>query len=173
MRSRADSRPSPYPRTIMTSHAPSPAAEQLRAPVIHSIVNPTTTSVPPDQPKCHALQEVPINPNVNPSSEHLEKLPDEKAVASMEKPECVFGLPSRPRVASNARRAALGWSKRGTGRIGGENKENNTSLGNVSLGAGLGNISQGIIMTPSETLRLSRPRPRGRPTPASTRPIRA
>ncbi|KAI6020976.1 hypothetical protein BKA83DRAFT_4293512 [Pisolithus microcarpus] len=173
MRSRADSRPSPYPRTIMTSHAPSPAAEQLRAPAVHSIVNPTATDVPPDQPKCHALQEVPINPNVNPSSEHLEKLPDEKAVTSMEKPECVFGLPSRPRVASNARRAALGWSKRGTGRIGGENKENNTSLGNVSLGAGLGNISQGIIMTPSETLRLSRPRPRGRPTPASTRPIRA
>ncbi|KAI6113748.1 hypothetical protein EDD16DRAFT_1802786, partial [Pisolithus croceorrhizus] len=172
MRSRADSRPSPYPRTIMTSHAPSPAAEQLRAPVVHSITNAVAPDVAPDQPKCHALQEVLIDPNVNPSPEHLEKLPDEKAVTLTGKPELVFGLPSRPRVASNARRAALGWSKRSTGRIGAENKENSASLGNISLGAGLANMSQGIVMTPSETLRLSRPRPRGRPTPASTRPIR-
>ncbi|KAI6137090.1 hypothetical protein F5141DRAFT_1230782 [Pisolithus sp. B1] len=147
MRSRADSRPSPYPRTIMTSHAPSPAAEQLRAPVVHSITNAVAPDVAPDQPKCHALQEVPIDLNVNPSPEHLEKLPDEKAVTLTGKLELVFGLPSRPRVASNARRAALGWSKRGTGRIGAENKENSTSLGNISLGAGLANISQGIIMT--------------------------
>ncbi|KAG6330873.1 hypothetical protein ID866_8216 [Astraeus odoratus] len=96
--------------------------------------------------------------------------PHQKAVLSMDKPERVFGLPPRPRVASNARRAALGWSKRSTGR---ENKENNSSFGNISFGVGLANTSHGTTMTPSETLRLSRPRPRGRPTPASVRPIRA
>lgn len=172
MRSRANSRPSPYPRTIMTSHTPSPAAEQLRPAVVHPIAKVAATDIVPAQPRCNALQEVAIDPNVNTLSEHIEKLADEKALASMDKPEQVFGLPPRPRVASQARRAALGWSKRSAGKIGAENKENNTSLGNVSLGTGLANVSQGIIMTPSETLRLSRPRPRGRPTPASTRPIR-
>ncbi|KAA1479222.1 hypothetical protein DENSPDRAFT_830309 [Dentipellis sp. KUC8613] len=63
-----------------------------------------------------------------------------------------FGLPARPRVGSNARRTALGWAKRSIGKENKENKEN---------------TSQGTIATPGDSLRISRPRPRGRPTPAA------
>ncbi|KIJ60131.1 hypothetical protein HYDPIDRAFT_32553 [Hydnomerulius pinastri MD-312] len=174
MRSRVNSRPSPYPRTIKTSFTSSPAAEQLRVAVATSIAAAADNSAPRQRVLSNALQQVTINPNVA-SSPHLADKPiDVKAFAlSPGKPERVFGLPPRPRVGSTARRVALGWAKRSTGRNGFENKENNTSMGNVSLGAGLGNASQGIVMTPSETLRLNRPRPRGRPTPASAKPIRA
>ncbi|KAL4064764.1 hypothetical protein V8B97DRAFT_2010772 [Scleroderma yunnanense] len=172
MRSRAESRPSPYPRSIKTSFSSSPINDQLRVAVVNSVA--AAADNPPCQLIPSALREVTIDPNRISSPQHCEKPGDGKIlILPGDKPEQVFGLPSRPRVASTARRAALGWTKRSTGRIGAENKENNTSLGNVNFGGGLANMSQGIAMTPSETLRLSRPRPRGRPTPASTRPIRA
>ncbi|OSC98908.1 hypothetical protein PYCCODRAFT_1470724 [Trametes coccinea BRFM310] len=68
-----------------------------------------------------------------------------------------FGLPSRPRVTSSTRRAALGWSKRSTGKSSTQDCKENIS-------------SSMIIPTPSETLRINRPRPRGRPTPARACP---
>ncbi|KAI0354141.1 hypothetical protein OH77DRAFT_1437719 [Trametes cingulata] len=64
-----------------------------------------------------------------------------------------FGLPARPRVTSSTRRTALGWSKRSTGKPSTQDCKENLS---ASM----------IIPTPSETLRINRPRPRGRPTPA-------
>ncbi|KAH7884200.1 hypothetical protein F5I97DRAFT_1671717 [Phlebopus sp. FC_14] len=172
MRSRANSRPSPYPRTIKTSFTPSPATEQLRIAVANSVA-PASDNGPRPRVLSNALKQVVVNPNIAPSPHPGEKGGDAKPGAtSPSKPERIFGLPPRPRVASTARRAALGWVKRSTGRSGVENKEN-SSVGHISLGMALGNGSQGnLIMTPAETLRLNRPRPRGRPTPASTKPIR-
>ncbi|KAF9235707.1 hypothetical protein BU15DRAFT_89481 [Melanogaster broomeanus] len=174
MRSRVNSRPSPYPRTIKTSFTASPATEQLRAAVASSVVNSANNFAPRQPALSTALQQVAVDPNlVSMPTNAGEKPTDGKAlIASPDKPERVFGLPPRPRVASTARRAALGWAKRSNGRSGFENKENNSSFGNVSLGMGSTNAIQGVIMTPSDTLRLNRPRPRGRPTPASVRPIR-
>jgi hypothetical protein len=72
------------------------------------------------------------------------------------KRENVNDSTTRPRVGSGARRTALGY-------VGKERKEN-TSVGTIA------NVSQGsMLMTPGETLRLSRPRPKGRPTPATAR----
>ncbi|KAG1847994.1 hypothetical protein C8R48DRAFT_779063 [Suillus tomentosus] len=173
MRSRVNSRPSPYPRTFKTSFTSSPATEQVRAAIVAAVAEnaPNDNMRSQGQPK--ALQQISVNPNImSPAIENTkagELMKD--AAMSPGKLERVFGLPPRPRVGSVARRAALGWVKRSTGRNGSENKEN-ASIGNISLAAVPGNMSQGLGMTPSETLRLNRPRPRGRPTPASVRPIR-
>ncbi|KAG2134191.1 uncharacterized protein EDB93DRAFT_1173064 [Suillus bovinus] len=173
MRSRVNSRPSPYPRTFKTSFTSSPATEQVRAAIVAAVAEhaPNDNMRTQGQPK--ALQQISVNPNImSPAVDNTkagELMKD--AAMSPGKLERVFGLPPRPRVGSVARRAALGWVKRSTGRNGLENKEN-ASVGNISLGAVPGNMSHGLGMTPSETLRLNRPRPRGRPTPASARPIR-
>ncbi|KAF9219060.1 hypothetical protein BS17DRAFT_439592 [Gyrodon lividus] len=175
MRSRVNSRPSPYPRTMKTSFTASPATEHLRAAVASCVAISVDNSAPRQPVSSHTLQQVTVDPNVtstfpNPGKKHMD---GKTLIVSPDKPERVFGLPPRPRVASTARRAALGWAKRSTGRSGFENKENNTSFGNPSVAMGPGNAIPGVIMTPSDTLRLNRPRPRGRPTPASGRPIRA
>ncbi|KAI0064426.1 hypothetical protein BV25DRAFT_322323 [Artomyces pyxidatus] len=131
IRSRTNSRPSPYPRTVKVSVSP----------VTHSAEHVTSPT------NVLALQErITINPNLS-TVEVSPFVPDKNAKNS-------FGLPARPRVGSNARRSALGWSKRSTGK---ENRENTSS---------------GTIATPGESLRLNRPRPRGRPTPARPIPVR-
>jgi len=164
-RSRVDSRPSPYPRTVKTSFTSSPSTEHLRAAVTASLFTSNDDDVP-----CHpsslsnALQQITINPNVPSTTSANAK----KCVVSTDKPERVFGLPPRPRLGSVARRATSGWTKKSTGRTNVENKENNTSIrAPPSV-----NVSQGIIATSADGLRLNRPRPKGRPTPASVRPFR-
>jgi len=143
--SRARSRPSPYPRSIKTSFSFSLANDQLRAAVVNSIAAASDTS--PVQLIPNALREATFDPNMIASPQCCEKFADEKPIFISGDPEHVFGLPPRPCVASTACRAALGWSKRSIARTGPENKENNTSLGNVSLGGGLANVSQGITMS--------------------------
>ncbi|KAG1854418.1 hypothetical protein DFJ58DRAFT_787853 [Suillus subalutaceus] len=169
-RSRVNSRPSPYPRTFKTSSTSSPATEQMRAAIVAAVA-PSDNMRAQGQPK--ALQQISVNPNIMSHAVENTKAGEfmKDAAISPGKLERMFGLPPRPRVGSVARRAALGWAKRSSGRNGLENKEN-ASIGNISLAAVPSNMSQGSVMTPSETLRLNRPRPRGRPTPASVRPIR-
>ncbi|KAG1849200.1 hypothetical protein F4604DRAFT_1811164 [Suillus subluteus] len=169
-RSRVNSRPSPYPRTFKTSFTSSPATEQMRAAIVAAVA-PSDNMRAQGQPK--ALQQISVNPNIMSHAVENTKVGEfmKDAAISPGKLERMFGLPPRPRVGSVARRAALGWAKRSSGRNGLENKEN-ASIGNISLAAVPSNMSQGSVMTPSETLRLNRPRPRGRPTPASVRPIR-
>jgi serine/arginine repetitive matrix protein 2 len=152
IRSRTQSRPSPYPhaRTIKTSLSP----DQSRPSPMDITRSFVSTQTPAQTP---ALQQVSINPNITPASvldglksgsPFIPELDDSKVKT--------FGVPpTRPRVPSIARRTSLGWSKRSTGK---NDKENN--------------VSQGLITTPSESLRLNRPRPKGRTTPASARPIR-
>ncbi|KAJ7585393.1 hypothetical protein C8J56DRAFT_122846 [Mycena floridula] len=62
----------------------------------------------------------------------------------------------RPRVGSTARRTALGWSKQAP-KTSTDQKEN--AIHDQSM----------VLMTPGESLRLSRPRPRGRRTPTRAR----
>ncbi|KAF9457373.1 hypothetical protein BDZ94DRAFT_1175700 [Collybia nuda] len=149
MRSRTQSRPSPYPQARVTRAIP-PSPEKKKQSVSDSRVFGTP------------LQQIPINHNILSVAPSLEALkPFSPLVVDIEpKRENAFGLAphARPRVASTARRTALGWSKRSTGKSSTDQKEN---------------IAQGTIMTPGESLRINRPRPRGRPTPASQqRPIR-
>ncbi|KAI0339201.1 hypothetical protein BDW22DRAFT_606971 [Trametopsis cervina] len=165
VRSRTSSRPSPYPVRQRVSVSP---PEQSYGAAVHPFAHPeddlSTSSIP--------LREISINPNMNilsyppaieaevfsPFAVELEK---EKS-----KPERnALGLP-RPRVSSTARRTALGWSKRSTGKTSsGKTSSGKTSTGKVG-NSNKENATQGVIMTPSDSLRLSRPRPRGRPTPA-------
>ncbi|KAH9923820.1 uncharacterized protein B0H18DRAFT_1105173 [Fomitopsis serialis] len=79
----------------------------------------------------------------------------DKSKADISKDSFVAPMPARQRVTSSVRRNALGW-KRQTGK-----SSSNTQKENMS---------QGMLITPSETLRINRPRPqRGRPTPAPAR----
>ncbi|RDB27260.1 hypothetical protein Hypma_004359 [Hypsizygus marmoreus] len=152
VRSRTQSRPSPYPQARIIKASPV-SPEQV--PTV-KISTKRSFGTP-------VLQQIPINHNIllsaAPSLEALK--PFSPLVVDIEpKRENAFGLApaARPRVGSTARRTALGWSKRSTGKSSTDQKEN---------------VSQGAIMTPGESLRINRPRPRGRPTPASTaRPIR-
>ncbi|GJJ13064.1 hypothetical protein Clacol_007313 [Clathrus columnatus] len=57
----------------------------------------------------------------------------------------------RPRVPSEARRTALGWSKRKTLKNNEEGESNNKE-----------NEARGLLTSPSESLRIARPRPRSR-----------
>ena len=83
------------------------------------------------------LQEKPIRNNLKspaptlnplkPITPFLVKFRDESLLENDNKELSSVGLPlppARPRVPSNARRSALGWSKRSTGKGSQENKEN-------------------------------------------------
>jgi len=141
-RSRVNSRPSPYPRTVKTSFTSSPSSEHLRATVAASLTTSIGCTAGPRQPSplSNALQQISINPNV-PSAAPVES---KECAVLPNKPERVFGLPPRPRVGSTARRTAFGWSKKSTGRGGVENKENNSTIANVAPTTV--NVSQGTII---------------------------
>ncbi|KAF7297196.1 hypothetical protein MIND_00952700 [Mycena indigotica] len=139
VRSRTSSRPSPYPsRQVLSQQSP------------NTITNSPRPS-PDDLNRAFmspALQSIDFDPNVDgPSFSMMSPLGDK---------EKNWGLPTatRPRVPSAARRSALGWAKRST-KASSDLKENN-----------LNNSAISFIMSPNESLRISRPRPRGRPTPA-------
>ncbi|KAJ6514305.1 hypothetical protein C8R47DRAFT_962300 [Mycena vitilis] len=99
----------------------------------------------------HRLASSPLRPlEVNPNVDvHMSP------VVLSPKRENAWGLApnARPRVASATRRTALGWTRRST-KASMDLKENNTSMSGI----------------PGDSLRLSRPRPRGRPTPARAAP---
>ena len=139
------------------------------------------------------LQEVKVNTNsVKPSSTvpSLEAIkPFSPIFLDVEpKRENAYGLApmARPRVPSNARRTALGWTKRSTGgKSSTDQKENVVGQGAVMtfvlffpscfISAVTDNLNV-LLSSPSDTLRLNRPRPRGRATPGTqqrtSRPIR-
>ena len=144
-RSRVNSRPSPYPRTVKTSFTSSPGAEHLRATVAASLTQSVENIAPRHaSPLSNALQQISINPNVPLTASAQTK----ECAVTLDKPERAFGLPPRTRVGSTARRTGLGWSKKSTGRSGVENKENNTAIGNVGIGAPTTvNVSQGTIVS--------------------------
>lgn len=159
IRSRTSSRASPYP---LPHVLPSFSPEQTRPSDISAAVN-TSASRRDASSTTSALREVSVNANsgninalspppalcvikpFTPFAVEFEKSKQNKA------PTGLPPLPARPRVTSSARRTALGWTKRSTGKSSSSDQKEN--------------VGQGMIITPSETLRINRPRPRGRPTP--------
>ncbi|KAF8957811.1 hypothetical protein BDZ97DRAFT_2061970 [Flammula alnicola] len=151
MRSRTSSRPSPYPQARISKGTLLPEQTWISNSII-------------DYQRIPVLQQKPINKNIHmmttaPSLEVLK--PFSPLVMDIEpKHENAFGLAPnvRPRVGSTARRTALGWSKHsnGNGKSSTDQKENVAATG--------------IVMTPGDTLRINRPRPRGRPTPGGRTP---
>ncbi|KAF9065359.1 hypothetical protein BDP27DRAFT_1424922 [Rhodocollybia butyracea] len=149
LRRRTSSRPSPYPqgRTVRVSLSP-----DCPRPAIITEPSPRVSGVAQNVP----LKEVVVNANLA-SNSPVVPLASKVFSREMNSPEKPLTKREnvRPRVASTARRTALGWSKR-SAKASSELKEN----ANSSFGQGMG-------MTPGNTsLRFSRPRPRGRPTPA-------
>ncbi|KAI0696589.1 hypothetical protein BC835DRAFT_853465 [Cytidiella melzeri] len=154
VRSRTSSRPTPYPIRQHFSVSP----EQHPAGQSFSFHDESSVS-------SMGLREISINPNITilSSPPTLEVNPFSPFAVEMEtsKPDkSALGIP-RQRVSSSARRTALGWSKRTTGKSStGKSSSSNKENANKE------NVSQGSIIMHSDSLRLSRPRPRGRPTPA-------
>ena len=112
VRSRTQSRPSPYPQARLPKATKSP--EQIRS---SKSSNAHTTPV---------LKQLPVNTNTLSVAPSLEALkPFSPLVVNIEpKRENAFGLAARPRVASSTRRTALGWSKRSNGKASTDQKEN-------------------------------------------------
>jgi serine/arginine repetitive matrix protein 2 len=129
VRSRTSSRPSPYPIRRPFS----------RSPEKHIVDNLRPSSQEPSVVSS-ALRQISINPNANifthPST--FEKLLSCEVETETSKPAKAILTDTRPRVSSSARRAALGWSKRSTGR---SNKSNNANKENSNKE----NASQGLI----------------------------
>ena len=179
-RVRTSSRPSPYPQSRVSKITISP--DQTRSTQAEEVQKTLATPV---------LQEVKVNTNAKSSTApSLEAI---KAFSPMflnvePKRENAYGLAptARPRVPSNARRTALGWSKRSTGsKSSTDQKENVVGQGAVKTFvpfsfcfsfyfAVTNNLN--AFVRPGSTLRLNRPRPRGRATPGTqqrtSRPIR-
>ena len=123
-RVRTSSRPSPYPPSRVSKVTVSP--ERIR-PSKPGVQQGLGTPV---------LKEVNINANVMSTAPSLDALkPFSPLFMDVEpKKENAYGLApmARPRVPSNARRTALGWSKRSTGKSSTDQKEN---------------VGQGTVMT--------------------------
>ncbi|KAH9487444.1 hypothetical protein JR316_0001520 [Psilocybe cubensis] len=159
-RTRTSSRPSPYPQGRSSKATLSPEKKR-------------STAFEKDDQCTPVLQQVSLNQNrdtktAKASTKNAPFLSELKPFSPLviddtePKRENAFGLApnARPRVGSNARRTALGWTKRSTG----------TSKSSTDQKE---NVSMGTIATPGENLRLNRPRPRGRPTPGGRTPASA
>ena len=126
-RVRTSSRPSPYPQSRVSKITISP--DQTRPTnVVEEVQKALATPV---------LQEVKVNTNAKSSTApSLESIkPFSPIFLDVEpKRENAYGLApaARPRVPSNARRTALGWSKRSTGgKSSTDQKENVVGQGGV------------------------------------------
>ncbi|KDQ55355.1 hypothetical protein JAAARDRAFT_59878 [Jaapia argillacea MUCL 33604] len=162
IRSRVNSRPSPYPRTRKISTS---SIEEEPIPAVYLDSNRSPVSL-----RHAVLKQVSINPNISSPAPTLGQhkvaspfLVDlDRSAKFVHEDSASFsaaGAPPLPRqrVTSSARRSALGWAKRSNGRSQKENKEN---------------AGQGALMSPPKSLRIDRPRPRGRPTPARPHALR-
>lgn len=130
-RSRKDSRPSPYPHSRPSKVMSSP-----------EVAHPSPTlNVPPRSFTTPMLQQALLNKNTNvpaaaPLLDSIKSLsPCVLNVENTSKPDPknADGM-IRPRVGSNARRTALGWTKRSTGPKG-STEPGNGGGGKLSTGA--------------------------------------
>ncbi|KAF6758956.1 hypothetical protein DFP72DRAFT_164935 [Ephemerocybe angulata] len=161
IRSRKNSRASPYPSTRFVSTIPASPAFERPVPSKLSTTS-TVFESKPDSAPTPVLKERKLNAkklNVAPSLEVLKPMsPFAMKVTGDGSPKKAgLGVNGavRPRVPSAARRSALGWSKRSNGAKTSTDSKKENVVGEGS-----------IVMTPGDSLRLNRPRPRGR-TPAS------
>ncbi|KAF5312056.1 hypothetical protein D9619_003769 [Psilocybe cf. subviscida] len=158
VRSRTSSRASPYPQSRVSKTNLSPEQSP------HTITSkPSVTAQ-----RTPVLQAKSLNTQTTAAAPTLDALKPFSPLSFLDtepKRENAFGLApnARPRVGSNARRTALGWSKRSNGPTTGKSSTASTDQ-KENIGG------NGLSMTPAETLRLNRPRPRGRPTPGGRTP---
>lgn len=129
IRSRTQSRVSPYPqprliKTSVTSEEAQAALSELDGSRSFSAA---------------ALQPIPVNPNIEnsasvPSLEALKSFSPLALDLSAEAKN-LFGPSAgvRPRVPSNARRSALGWSKRSSGKSKTSDAKENVGLGQGTM----------------------------------------
>ncbi|KAK0199510.1 hypothetical protein DFS33DRAFT_1388474 [Desarmillaria ectypa] len=137
IRSRTSSRASPYPST-RTLKAATASPELITKKEDDVYRNATSSPLGDIFPHANIMT---ASPTPKPFSLPIEELKREGAWGP---------AATRPRVGSTARRTALGWAKRSNGKTPTDLKENTPKMGVVR----------------SESLKLSRPRPKGRPTPA-------
>jgi serine/arginine repetitive matrix protein 2 len=164
IRSRTSSRPSPYPqpqRAIKISLSPSAVR-----PEVHTVAAPKPTQAPVLSVKpaptfaSQPLQDRIIKNTVTTTTTNVSASASEKNAKSDS------GRLSQSRFSSNARRSAPGFTKRGTGK---ENQERDSSSGIMTACVPLAAINCSLLIMiyrPNESLRLNRPRPRGRPAHA-------
>jgi serine/arginine repetitive matrix protein 2 len=163
IRSRTSSRPSPYPqpqRAIKISLSPSvvrPEVHTLAAPKLAPA--PVLSVNPPPTLASQPLQERIILKNTVSATTDASSLAPGKNAKNDSRPL------SQSRFSSNARRNTPGFTKRGIGK---ENQERDLSSGIMT--ACVSFIISCSLLTimyrPNESLRLNRPRPRGRPAHA-------
>ncbi|KAJ7585381.1 hypothetical protein C8J56DRAFT_122622 [Mycena floridula] len=155
-RDRTSSRLSPHPQSQQSHHPYSQQGSHYSQQARKFSTSPETKfSSSPEQARAPelpctftpALQEVKVSRNHNGSVRSANP-------KSKEKENNTAAI--RPRVGSTARRTALGWSKRAP-KTSTDQKEN--VIHDQSM----------VLMTPGESLRPSRPRPRGRRTPNRAR----
>ncbi|KAG6809617.1 hypothetical protein H0H93_015662, partial [Arthromyces matolae] len=141
------------------SSSSSPATTEEVLPAKKPVFIPAKVPVP-------VLQSVPVHTNIASGPLSLKTLMSKpfSHVATDPEPKRDLGASDpAPHARSRAPSATrFGWTKR------------MTTTGNVKASTDLKeNSGQGTLTTPGDSLRISRPRPRGRPTPASTaKPIR-
>ena len=129
VRSRTYSRPSPYPQRTVKPASPERPSPQQSSQGREGIVADVTvaTVVQPLRPKSvniNARTPAPAIKGLNPISPFVVEFEKSKGDKSFNERTI------RPRVTSSTRRAALGWSKRSTGKSS-ELKEN-TSVGTLN-----------------------------------------
>ena len=142
-RVRTSSRPSPYPqRSAKSTMSPEKTRSSFADLNKSSFAELNKTSFADlnkasfaNLNKTPVLQPIKPNKNIMAAAPSLEALkPFSPLVVDIEpKQEKAFGAPreARPRVGSNARRTALGWSKRSTGKSSTDQKENAGGSGMV------------------------------------------
>ena len=119
VRSRTSSRASPYPlRAIRSTLSP----EKPRSSPIQVFTDAPSKPFAAVMHDNSILREVQRNTNVNvptppPALGEIKPFsPFHIELDTSKQAKNVMGLPARPRVTSSTRRAALGWSKRSTGK---------------------------------------------------------
>ncbi|CAK5268445.1 unnamed protein product [Mycena citricolor] len=175
----------PFSVFALQSFRPPKSAHSMQALLQHSVqtYGPLPSELGPRRVRSRTQSRaspyhVPMSPEIKTGSISARPTPEElnrgfalqaveMNVASSPLTAAALKKPAaRPRVASAARRSALGWAKRST-----EQKEN--AVANTSSGSAMSFLTSPNL---NESLRLSRPRPKGRPmsarpgnTPASRR----
>ncbi|KAJ2924824.1 hypothetical protein H1R20_g12257, partial [Candolleomyces eurysporus] len=158
IRSRKDSRRSPYPQARIIASAASPARPPKAKSSTQSQASAATPVLKDKTLNANlSLNVLPALETTKPMSPFVLNITD---CAKMPVPASKSSNgPVRPRVPSAARRSALGWSKRSNGAKTSTDKKENA-------------VGEGSMMTPGDSLRLNRPRPRSRTPASQARPIR-
>ena len=137
VRSRTSSRASPYPQARVAKATHSPEKTRSTKTTLSPEAVRRTKKSTVDSERTPVLQPRLVNHNLAaaPSLEAIKPFSPLAMPMDIEpKRENAFGLApnARPRVASTARRTALGWSKRSTGKSSTDQKENQVTTGTIS-----------------------------------------